>query len=73
MKNGAESVDCLVYRRDEAARRAGLSVRNLDRKVAAGEVPFKRIGRLVRFPRKAFDEWCESTTLGMRMYVGGGR
>ena len=41
----------------QAARKLRCSVRHLDSQRAAGNVPFIRIGNLVRFSPSALDEW----------------
>lgn len=57
----------LLYSRPEAADRAGFSLRQLDRLVEKREVPFKRVGRRVLFPKAQFDEWCVSVSLAFRL------
>lgn len=65
--SNANPVPSLVYNRHEAARRGGFSVRNLDRLVERRQVPFKRVGRRVLFPRQQFDDWCASPSLACRL------
>ncbi len=72
MRIGNTEVECAFYTRIEAAKRGGISVRSLDRQVVERAVPFKRVGRRVLFPKKAFDDWCQSLTLAMRLLVKGG-
>jgi excisionase family DNA binding protein len=57
----------LLYSRPEAAYRGGFSLRQLDRLVERREVPFKRVGRRVLFPKAQFDEWCVSVSLAFRL------
>lgn len=72
MNMESNQIECALYTRQEAAKRSGLGVRSLDRRVKERQVPFKRVGRRVLFPKVQFDEWCQSVTLGMRLLAKGG-
>ena len=50
-------IEPLTYTRYEAAKRSGMSVSNLDRKVKAGQLIPIRDGRKVLFERKYIDKW----------------
>jgi excisionase family DNA binding protein len=57
----------LTYTRNQAAKRANISVSHLDRKVKLGHLKPIRDGRKVLFPKEQFDHWCinrNTTDLG---------
>ncbi len=70
-----DCVPCLFYSRAQAAQRAGFSLAHLDRQVALGGVPSKKVGRRRLFPREAFDQWCNrldgSHSVRMIGMIGG--
>ena len=68
---GITRVFALFYTREEAAHAAGISLASLDRAVARGEVPTKRIGRRRMFPRDAFEQWCKKPDEGFRACLVG--
>ena len=43
-----------------AARYLGLKLSRLRTAISRGEVPFLKIGRLVRFDQKTLDQWVET-------------
>jgi excisionase family DNA binding protein len=53
-----EKLESLFYSRKEAAERAGISVSTLDRLVKEGGVPKKLVRGNNKFPKIAFDLWC---------------
>lgn len=55
-------MDQLLLRPDEAARLLGISRSKCYALVAAGAIPAVRIGRSVRVPRAALDEWIARQT-----------
>ena len=62
--NYSSDFDSLFFTRIEAAKIARISPSTLDRKTPAGEVPCKRIGRRVLFPKAAFLAWCALPDVG---------
>jgi excisionase family DNA binding protein len=62
--NYSSDFDGLFFTRIEAAKIARISPSTLDRKTRAGEVPCKRIGRRVLFPKAAFLAWCATPDVG---------
>ena len=62
--NYSSDFHSLFFTRIEAAKIARISPSTLDRKNRAGEVPCKRIGRRVLFPKAAFLAWCALPDVG---------
>ncbi len=54
----------LLLRAEEAARLLGLGRTTLFVMLAAGELPVIRIGRAVRIPRVALDQWIAAHVEG---------
>lgn len=54
----SEKLDSLFYTRKEAAETAGISIPTLDRLVKEGGVPMKLVRKTIKFPKIAFDLWC---------------
>jgi len=48
---------------DEAAKHLGFAVGTLYNKVAADEVPYRRVGRSLRFRRSELDAWIEAQSV----------
>jgi excisionase family DNA binding protein len=53
-----DPLDSFFYTRKEAAERAGISLSTFDRLVDEGGVPKKLIRGKYKFPKNAFDLWC---------------
>ena len=52
---------------EQVARALSVSGRTLSRLTARGEIPHVRLGRrLVRYPKRALDDWIASRTKGRR-------
>jgi excisionase family DNA binding protein len=62
--NYSSDSDDLFFTRIEAAKVARISKSTLDRKNHAGEIPCKRMGRRVLFPKAAFLAWCATPDVG---------
>ncbi len=62
--NYSGDFDSLFFTRTEAAKIARISESTLDRKNRAGEIPCKRMGRRVLFPKAAFLAWCATPDVG---------
>ena len=52
----------ILLRADEAAKALGVSQAQVFKLAQRGELPCVRIGRSVRFPRKALQAWIEEKT-----------
>ena len=48
-----------VLKREEAAALLRISIRSLDYLTKTNQIPYKRVGRSVRFSEKALEQWIE--------------
>ena len=48
-----------VLTRKDVAEILQLSVRTIDYMVATNQIPYKRLGRFIRFSEKALERWME--------------
>ncbi len=53
----ASVFDKLVWTVDDVARELGCSVRLVQKLVSKGQIPYAKIGRLVRFSRVQISDW----------------
>jgi excisionase family DNA binding protein len=56
-------VDPLLLKAPEVAKLLGLGRSKVFAMIAAGELPFIRVGRSVRVPREALERWIRERTL----------
>ncbi|HEY1292361.1 MAG TPA: helix-turn-helix domain-containing protein [Chloroflexota bacterium] len=56
----SESVPQAAYRVEEAAQALGLSVSEVRRRVAAGELASRRVGRVPLIPRSAIEQFLSA-------------
>jgi excisionase family DNA binding protein len=61
-----EQSERLLLRPREAAQALGLSTSNVFALVRRGELPSLRIGRALRIPRAALEDWVSQRTIGSR-------
>jgi excisionase family DNA binding protein len=64
MSNSDDGTPAALVGYREAARMLGISPRTLEEWVGRREVPFYRIGRLVRFSVPELGDWVESRRIG---------
>lgn len=57
-------MDSMLLRADEVAELLGLGRTKVFELIAAGELPLIRIGRSVRVPRWALEEWVRERASG---------
>jgi excisionase family DNA binding protein len=56
-------IDERLLTKKEIANFLNVSIKMIDRKVHMNEIPYLKIGRLVRFSKKSVLAWAEETTL----------
>ncbi len=57
----AATLTPIAYSRRDAAKVSGVSVAELDRHIAAGDIDVRRVGRRVVVPRVALLRWLDIT------------
>lgn len=56
---GTQPITRRLFTIHEIAEYTGLSVRTLHRMVSQRRIPFVKMGRLIKFDRRAMDAWIE--------------
>jgi predicted DNA-binding transcriptional regulator AlpA len=63
MQPDAKTRESLLNKK-QAAKKATISVRTLDSRMASGDVPYIKLGGVVRFRASDIDDWINSCRVG---------